>query len=639
MDKAPLTDGAEAQDDLQSRGKKWLMYLLRTLLGLAIAFGLLQIKLDYFDAFLYDLHFRLRPSPTPSGQSRLILIDQNSVVANSGIPGYREHTQVLRRLIQAKPKAIVYVTPLTALNDSEFEQLRATASPQGTPEEREEFLKVLRSFPSIYQVSEEIPLKGEENKLRLPAPFQDIKTLSAPMTRDKGMLADDGVTRRVMIDYLGEPLGHLQLARLLHPELDHAEKLRGAFPVYETRQLNVDFGRPGSLPSLKFEELLKNKQAPKDLKDQIVLIGDDLGKSLKMYISTPFSRDPSAMSYFEMQGNMLETFLRNSAPVPTLPWLGLALTALIAIITLHVVLNLRPLPGLLILGSVAVATLLISHFLFWPFGFWLPLAHPLLAIFICYYFFIPYRLIVENRRSWEYYQKHRLLQQVETLKTNFISMMSHDLKTPIARIHGMTDVIMKDSVALSSTQREALDHIRGSGDDLLRFINSVLNYAKIESEGVQLQTQSRDINELLREVIRKNEFLAKLKGIEIVTEFEEMFSIRLDPELMRQVFSNLLENAIKYSPENSRILVSTEEVDGRVIIQFADQGAGIPGPELPHIFMKFFRSANAKSSPVKGSGLGLYLAKYFVELHQGHIEAESIEGQGSTFTVELPIQN
>ena len=265
------------------------------------------------------------------------------------------------------------------------------------------------------------------------------------------------------------------------------------------------------------------------------------------------------------------------------------------------------------------------------------MAHPWLAIFLCYYFFIPYRLIIENRRSWEIYQKHRLLKQVEELKTNFISMMSHDLKTPIARILGMADVILRDPTPLSSHQHEAVDTIKHSSDDLLKFINSILNYGRIESQELQLNKQSKDINTLLTEVISKHEFLGKLKKIQILKEFETLFPISVDPDLIRQVLSNLIENAIKYSHEDTKILISTEEKDGWVVIQIADQGPGIPRDELPNLFMKFYRSQNAKSSTIKGSGLGLYLAKYFVELHGGKIFVESTYGQGSTFTVQLPL--
>lgn len=106
---------------------------------------------------------------------------------------------------------------------------------------------------------------------------------------------------------------------------------------------------------------------------------------------------------------------------------------------------------------------------------------------------------------------------------------------------------------------------------------------------------------------------------------------------MHQVITNLIENAIKYSPENSKILVSSEEIDGKIIIQVADQGIGIDPEDRDHIFTKFYRSQNAKTSNISGSGLGLYLSKYFVNLHQGQIHVESEPKSGSTFTIELPM--
>jgi signal transduction histidine kinase len=248
-------------------------------------------------------------------------------------------------------------------------------------------------------------------------------------------------------------------------------------------------------------------------------------------------------------------------------------------------------------------------------------------------------LILENRKSWEYIQKNKILSEVERLKTNFISMMSHDLKTPLARIQGMLDIILRENQPLNTAQSEAIESIRHSADDLLKFVNTILNYAQLESDGVQIHLQARDINELLKEVVKKNEFLARLKKVSITVEQEPLFSIYIDPELIKQVLSNLVENAIKYSPEGGKVLVTTEEQDGQVVIQVADQGMGIPSDELESIFMKFYRSKNAKVSPIKGSGLGLYLAKYFVELHDGRISVESQVGQGSTFMVELPIRS
>jgi signal transduction histidine kinase len=218
--------------------------------------------------------------------------------------------------------------------------------------------------------------------------------------------------------------------------------------------------------------------------------------------------------------------------------------------------------------------------------------------------------------------------------------MSHDLKTPIARIQGMTEVILKDDVHLSSIQREAVDTIKGSSDDLLKFINSILQYGRIESQGVELHKQSKDINQILNDVIKKHEFLAKVKKIKITTELEPMFPVSVDVDLIKQVFSNLIENAIKYSTEESTVTVKSREEGDKVVIEVTDNGMGIPAEDLPNIFMKFYRSHNVKTSTIKGTGLGLYLAQYFAELHKGEISVVSNTdegGHGSTFTVKLPL--
>jgi signal transduction histidine kinase len=243
----------------------------------------------------------------------------------------------------------------------------------------------------------------------------------------------------------------------------------------------------------------------------------------------------------------------------------------------------------------------------------IPVAHPLVAVFICYYFVIPYRLIIENRRSWEYYQKNRLLTQVEELKSNFMRMMSHDLKTPLARIQGMADVIRGDGGLLNETQQVALDTISQSSEELTDFIASILSLSRIESKEMKLQLRSRDINQLLRDVVRKVDYLAKKKNIQIV-----------------------MENSIKYSPEGTKVLVTTEELNGEAIVQVADQGRGIPAEDLQHIFERFYRARNSRINTA-GNGLGLYLARYFVELHNGHVEVESLLDKGSTFTVQLPM--
>jgi signal transduction histidine kinase len=392
----------------------------------------------------------------------------------------------------------------------------------------------------------------------------------------------------------------------------------------------------GSYPTFKLLHVGYAKVAPALLRGKVVLIGKDTMEAASDYLTTPLDKGLLALSMLEMYANILDTLILNQAPVFSPDWIKFLLTFSISLLTIYIVLSVRPGKGLLVLGMSVSVFLLFALALFAGFAWVIPVAHPLVAVFICYYFVIPYRLIIENRRSWEYYQKNRLLTQVEELKSNFMRMMSHDLKTPLARIQGMAEIIGKDHSDLNETQRKALDTISESSEELTEFIGSILSLSRIESKEMKLQLRSRDINQIVRNVIRKVEYMAKRHGIEIVAELEPLFSIKVDEDLLRTVLTNLVENAIKYSPESTKILVTTEELNNEVVIQVADQGRGIPQEDIGHVFDRFYRARNTRISTA-GNGLGLYLAKYFVELHNGRIEVESEIEKGSTFTVRLPM--
>ena len=509
----------------------------------------------------------------------------------------------------------------------------------GSRAELEALTNEFSKLKDFYVGIDDLAPKGDTTALMLPPPFTRLKRGSVQRTADRTLYARDEVTRRAFVSYQDQPTLLTQLAQELNPKIADENQIRGLFDFLGAKQIFIDFRPAGSYPTFSFKQVINAEADLAAFKDKIVFVGRDTQSSPKDYVRTPYSREIIAMNNMELNANTLDTLVANSGPVRPPVWIDLLLTTLIYVLMMYAVLEMKPSQGLLTLGISVLSFSIIAYLLFWLAGIWLNMAHPFLSIFICYYFFIPYRLIMENRRSWEYFQKNRLLTQVEELKTNFLSMMSHDLRTPIARIQGMTDIALKDSNPLSERQREAVMTVRRSSEELLEFVSSILNLGRIESKELKLHLQSKDINSLLTEVIRKYEYMAKAKGIQVMAELEPMFSIRFDVDLMRQVFSNLIENAIKYSPENTRILVTTEEKNGRLVVQVADQGMGIPDDEVANIFMKFYRSKHAKSSSIKGSGLGLYLARYFVELHRGRLSVDSSHGQGSTFTVDLPMEH
>ena len=614
-----------ASTDFSARFKRAYPIFLRVGFALAVAFLISQFHFEYIEAILFDARVVLRPTPPTSGHVALIAVDPRTVQRMGHIPSATDHIRLLRHLRDSGARNIVYLVSPNEI--------------VGSADELGDLANIMIATPGFYVAVQEVALKGEENANKLLPPFENVKPVSAPKTADRAIFAGDGVTRRLMISYQGESMLHPMIAKTYNPEIGDETKIRGVFEYLQSNQAYIDYRPANTYHSASFVDVATNGAADDQYKDKIVIVGRDIQSTPKDYVLTPYSRDVIAMSVLELNANIFDTLILNSAPIKAPNWVSVLLTSLISIFTVYIVLAAKPTRGLAMLGTAIAVFFVVSFAFFWIGRIWIPMAQPVLAIFICYYFFIPYRLIIENRRSWEYYQKNRLLTQVEELKTNFLSMMSHDLKTPIARIQGMTDIVLHDPTPLSPRQTEALGTLSKSSQELLEFVSSILNLGRIESKELKLHLQSRDPNSLVQEVIDKLEYLARSKHISVKAELEPLFSVKMDVDLMRQVFSNLLENAIKYSPENSAILITSEESPGRIAIQVSDQGLGIPEDELPHVFTKFYRSKNAKSSSIKGSGLGLYLAKYFVELHAGSISVDSQPGEGSTFTVELPVND
>lgn len=598
-----------------------LVRVIRVAFALGIAFAVSQFNLDYLESWTYDLRVRFQKITPPSGNIELVAIDTSTLKELGRDPHATDHTLLLKNLAKLKPRAVIY-----------------TFSPSeivGSYDELKEFGHLASQFPNFFYAANTVPKKGAEYELKLPTPLDGIAVLPGPSTFDLNIFARDGVTRRLIVSFEGAPSLHVKVAELFNG-LTSWTDYRGVFDYLDTKQVHMSYRPKNTYPFTSFHQLLNTPPPIESFKDKVVIVGRDTLENSTDYVSTPYSKNPVAMTALEMHANMLDTLILNKAPVRTPRWFNLLLTCIISIFTLYVVTTIRPTEGLILLILTMMTFTFVCHALFSLWGVWVEMAHPLLTVFICYYFFIPYRLIMENRKSWEYYQSNKLLTQVEELKSNFLRMMSHDLKTPLARIQGMAEVVLTDTNPLSMPQTNAIKTIRDSSRELSDFIGSILNLSRIESKNLKLHLKSRDINQLLENVIQQVDYLAKKKNIEILREFDPLFSLKIDEDLLKQAFLNLIENGIKYSPENSKILISTEESGGNLVVQVADQGRGIAQDEIPHIFHKFYRSWDVQNSAIRGSGLGLFLAKYFVELHRGRIEVESQLGKGSTFTVYLP---
>lgn len=613
------------------RYRQFIPYLL----GGLITVALFQLDWVFWDLKIQDFFIRHRIF-APQGKKlgvTLVLVNNATLNQLGREPNLSDWSLALKNLVPYQPQAVVMTKTLTRWSDDE-ESISKPLVDWDTSSV-DEFKKQVSQL-NFYQQTERLFFAGSQDQVYFVAPFDFVKNLSAPKTADNALFAEDGRSRRAFVSYQGQDLGHLQLIRQFKNDVTFNPK--GQFEVFDSKQIFIDFVDSKIIDQVSFESLIQADFKPELITGRIIILGEDLGKANRDYLKTPLKFDVPSMPLAEFHAQVFQTMLRD-AGIIVLPKLSIfVLVLLLSFVLVYFAFHGDPVWGLIsLIGSLFF--LLLSNFLLYNFlESLLPLAAALMTLLIVYYVLLPYRLILEQRKTWEAQQKNKLLAQVEELKTNFISMMSHDLKTPIARIQGMLDILINEKNNLSFKQREAIDFIRNSADDLLRVLSAILNYAKIESEGVELHRSHRDINQLLEEVINKHLFLAKLKQIQIIFEAETLFPVLIDADLMRQVFANLIENAIKYSPEGTKVLVSTEEVAGHLLkVQVSDQGIGIAPEELPFIFSKFYRSQQVRSSAIKGSGLGLYLSNYFVKLHQGQLTVESEVNLGTTFTVELPI--
>lgn len=226
------------------------------------------------------------------------------------------------------------------------------------------------------------------------------------------------------------------------------------------------------------------------------------------------------------------------------------------------------------------------------------------------------------------------LDRTFTSQREFIEDFSHEIKTPLAIIKGELEVTLKKIRSVKeyeTTLHSSLEEI----DRIIKVVDDLLTLARVEAEDLALSTDSVELAELVQELVAEMEVLAHQKNLQVILEKTSSPQISGDREKLKRVFINLLDNAIKFTPSGGRIEVRVGVEANLAKVQVADTGPGISPEQLPHIFDRFYRGSKDDSLP--GSGLGLSIVKAIIEAHRGKIEVKSELGQGSTFTVYLPL--
>jgi PAS domain S-box-containing protein len=245
------------------------------------------------------------------------------------------------------------------------------------------------------------------------------------------------------------------------------------------------------------------------------------------------------------------------------------------------------------------------------------------------------KLIAQLRDAYE------KLQALDKMKSDFISVVSHELRTPLTTIKANAELIIMKPNMTQQRKEKIMSTINSETDRLSRLISDLLDFARIEAGSMKWRVTDVSLEDIIRDAVTSMGPLIENEGLHLTTVFSPPLSpVSADRDRLVQVVTNLLANAVKFTPEGGAIHVAVHQEPApraQIVVEISDTGRGIPAGDLEMIFEKFHRSGDELSTTIEGTGLGLAIARQIVEHHGGRIWATSTPGKGSTFTFTLPL--
>lgn len=229
------------------------------------------------------------------------------------------------------------------------------------------------------------------------------------------------------------------------------------------------------------------------------------------------------------------------------------------------------------------------------------------------------------------------MRRLETVRTDFVANVSHELKTPLTSIKGFVETLREGGLDDKEHAQQFLKIIEEHTDRLNNLINDLLDLSYLESRESALVEEPVDLRELADKVLSGFGVAIRKKSLAVKNQVPAGFIVMADKAKIEQVFTNLIDNAVKFNKDRGELVVAAQKGDGALTVSVQDSGIGIPVRDLPRIFERFYRVDKARSRQLGGTGLGLSIVKHIIELHGGTVGVESTEGIGSRFWFTLPV--
>jgi PAS domain S-box-containing protein len=233
------------------------------------------------------------------------------------------------------------------------------------------------------------------------------------------------------------------------------------------------------------------------------------------------------------------------------------------------------------------------------------------------------------------------LKKIETVKSQFVSMVSHELKAPVSAVYGFLQLLSDNSIQLTDEQRSNfISRSKIRLDNLLKLVNDLLDISRMEMKNVQKEIKDFDLTSSIRYVLDTLQNEIKSKQLNISLDFQNNLpAIKCDEDEMNRVFTNLISNAVKYNKDNGSIEILSYSGENYLIVEIKDTGIGLTSNEKEKLFREFYRAKNEHTKNISGTGLGLSIVKRIIDSYSGKIEAESEYGVGTSFRIFFPIHN